>query len=85
MMVLTGWKKSGAFKVTPKHGMHASDAAVSARLPDTGISDSGSRNGDNWKGDDLEKGKEPFQLHHVHDSLSKVCFRFRFHFSSFLV
>jgi hypothetical protein len=35
VMVLTGWKKSGGFKVTPKLGMHAADTATSHALPDT--------------------------------------------------
>lgn len=52
--------------------MNDADMVVSNRLPDTATSDNGSRQGSSK--DDLGKGgKEPFQLHHVHDSLSKVC------------
>ena len=32
VMVLTGWKKSGVFKVTPKRGQTAEDAAVSTKI-----------------------------------------------------
>lgn len=52
--------------------MTTADVAASNCLPDTGRSDNGSGH-DSSKEGDLGKGnQEPFQLHHVHDSLSKV-------------
>ena len=69
VMVLTGWKKSGVFKATPKLGEKAEEA--SKRLPDVAKSEAGSRDSSNGtiKG---KAGKEGFQLHHIHDGLSKV-------------
>jgi hypothetical protein len=65
VMVMSGWKKSGVFKATPKAGENAADAqGASERLPDLTSSDGG-------RGSD--SGKEKFQLHTVHDALSKVC------------
>ena len=64
VMVMTGWKKSGVFKATPKLGETAEDAQVSARLPDVTSSDGG-------RGSDTP-AKEKFHLHHIHDKLSKV-------------
>ena len=63
VMVMTGWKKSGVFKATPKLGEKAEDG-VSVRLPDVTSSDGG-------RGSDTPS-KEKFQLHHVHDKLSKA-------------
>jgi hypothetical protein len=64
VMVMTGWKKSGVFKVTPKLGETAGDAqGASTRLPDLTVSDAAGSS---------DSGKKPFQLHHMHDALSKV-------------
>ena len=70
VMVLTGWKKSGVFKATPKLGEKAE--AASTRLPDVAKSEEGSKadSSNGIKG--TTKGKQGFQLHHVHDALSKV-------------
>lgn len=35
VMVMTGWKKSGVFKVTPKLGQSAEEAAISTKLTKT--------------------------------------------------
>ena len=66
-MVMSGWKKSGVFKATPKLGEKAEEASV--RLPD-GLdkAENASREGSS-KG---IKNPDAFQLHHVHDTLSKV-------------
>jgi hypothetical protein len=68
-MVMTGWKKSGVFKVTPKLGETAEESDMdSTHLPDTVMSGSGSSSTSK-----AEKATFKFRLHHVHDVLSKVC------------
>ena len=69
VMVLTGWKKSGVFKATPKLGEKAEEA--SKRLPDVAKSEAGSKESSNGKLK-VKNEKEGFQLHNVHDGLSKV-------------
>ena len=71
-MVLTGWKKSGVFKATPKLGENPADLAPSARLPDTANSSSESSPASGGKSDIKEEKSSGFGLHHVHDGLSKV-------------
>lgn len=57
--------------MTPKAGVSDADMVASNRLPDTATSGNVSLQGTSK--DDLGKGgAEPFQLHHVHDALSKV-------------
>jgi hypothetical protein len=70
LMVMTGWKKSGIFKATPKLGETA-DAkdAVSAQLPDVVISKGGVSS---VTGAGKPSNTPKFQLHYVHDALSKV-------------
>lgn len=77
VMVLSGWKKSGVFKATPKLGENPADLAPSTRLPDVDTSKSGS--GSDSDAQPTPNSKEPkaekhsrFSLHHIHDSLSKV-------------
>lgn len=72
VMVLTGWKKSGVFKATPKLGENPADLAPSGRLPDTANSGSESSPASGGKSDVKAEKSSGFGLHHVHDGLSKV-------------
>jgi hypothetical protein len=69
IMVLSGWKKSGVFKATPKLGEKPEDAGKTTPLPDTSKSGSDTASGTD---SDPKADKAGFRLHHVHDGLSKV-------------
>lgn len=82
VMVLTGWKKSGVFKATPKLGENPADVAPSTRLPDVATSGSESERASGSDGAKPSKQQNKLSLHHVHDGLSKVLSSFFLCFES---